>query len=477
MKTAIRIIAAGLAASLALVSCAKQDAIDNGSTSPADGVRTIAVSFANASVKSELGEDGLTPKFVANDVIKVSNGTTAENCTVSTDGSGNASITTSLTGTLTMVYPSTAAKMNGNAIDGILVPTVQDGTFASANICKATIAADATSATFDNQTAVFKVTPPSGVKQFTITSLKPVVDGVARTGTAVAINTEGADDAAKLVITAGGDASSLTTFFVSIVAGANLTDLSFEYMTDETHGAMKGIPAKSIQAPVVDKTAASTLYTIDANNWHEYVVLEGKKWSTMNVGATTLEDCGYYFFWGGTEGYERNSSSKWVMASGDPTPSPLWQWRHTPYQTEDVANEELLTNFTKYTGSMTTDFGTTDGKTTLELKDDAANVNWGGSWRMPTLEEFEALFAIADQAWDDTKKGYTFGVSPAQIFLPAAGQGYNAQLRYTSNGYYWSSSLHSPYPCCASHLKFTNSSVEQIHDSRRYGESVRPVSD
>ena len=162
MKTAIRIITAGLAASLAFVSCAKQDAMDNGSTNPAGGARTIAVSFANASVKSELGEDGRTPKFVANDVIKVSNGSAAEYCFVSIDGSGNASITTELTGALTMVYPATAAKMNGNAIDGVLVPTVQDGTFASANICKAEMAAGATSATFENQTAVFRIYPLAG---------------------------------------------------------------------------------------------------------------------------------------------------------------------------------------------------------------------------------------------------------------------------------------------------------------------------
>ena len=91
IKASIRIIAAGLAASLALVSCAKQDAMDNGSTSPAGGARTIAVSFANGSTKSTL--EGLQPKFVATDVIKVSNGSATEDCTVEIDGSGNASIT------------------------------------------------------------------------------------------------------------------------------------------------------------------------------------------------------------------------------------------------------------------------------------------------------------------------------------------------------------------------------------------------
>ena len=462
MKTAIRIMAAGLAASLALVSCAKQDVIDNGSANPAGGARTIAVSFANASVKSALGEDGLTPKFVANDVIKVSNGTDAPvDCTVEIDGSGNASITTELTGALTMVYPAAAAKMNGNAIEGVLVPTVQDGKFASANICKAIIAEKATEASFENQTALFKVTPPDGIKKFTITSLKPIVGG-ARTGTAVAINTEGADDAAKLVITVGGDASELTTFYVSFVAGANLTDLSFEYKTDETHGAMKGIPAKSIQAPVVDKTATSTLYTIDANNWHDYVVLAGKKWATMNIGATKPKDYGEYFAWGETTGHKANSAKTGFENDY------RFDWSHTPFNNGQSDYDETYFNSVKDTecpGGI------------LALKNDAANVNWGGSWRMPTDAEFEALCAI-DKAWDDSKKGYTFGVSPAQIFLPAAGFGNGSVMSDAGvSGYYWSSSLDTDYPDYAYVLYFSNGNVNSSSSFRYSGQSVRPFSE
>ena len=60
--------------------------MDNGKEGPADGTRIIAVSFANSSTKSTL--DGLQPKFAEGDVIKVSNGTKAEDCTVKVDGSG-----------------------------------------------------------------------------------------------------------------------------------------------------------------------------------------------------------------------------------------------------------------------------------------------------------------------------------------------------------------------------------------------------
>ena len=38
--------------------------------------------------------------------------------------------------------------------------------------------------------------------------------------------------------------------------------------------------------------------------------------------------------------------------------------------------------------------GVVDNKIFLELSDDAANVNWGGKWRMPTTREFEELVEL-----------------------------------------------------------------------------------
>ena len=38
-------------------------------------------------------------------------------------------------------------------------------------------------------------------------------------------------------------------------------------------------------------------------NGHEYVEINGKKWATKNLGATTITDPGFYFQWGDTQGY------------------------------------------------------------------------------------------------------------------------------------------------------------------------------
>ena len=78
--------------------------------------------------------------------------------------------------------------------------------------------------------------------------------------------------------------------------------------------------------------------------------------------------------------------------------------------------------------------GVVDNKTTLDLVDDVANVRWGGSWRMPTLEEWTELRQNCTWTVDSINgvKGLRAtsnkpGKTDRSIFLPEA--------------YYWSSSL------------------------------------
>ena len=117
-----------------------------------------------------------------------------------------------------------------------------------------------------------------------------------------------------------------------------------------------------------------------------------------------------------------------------------------------------------------------DDKTTLDLADDAANANWGGSWRMPTKAEFDAL-ASGTKAWDSTKKGYTFGTSPNTIFLPAAGYGTGTGLYDAGYGRYWSSSLDTDEPSCAYCLNFYDGGAGTNYDYRCLGRSVRALSE
>ena len=188
---------------------------------------------------------------------------------------------------------------------------------------------------------------------------------------------------------------------------------------------------------------------------HEYVDLGlSVKWATCNVGASKPEEYGDYFAWGETQpkDYYDWSTYKWCNGS---------------YNT-----------LTKYNNSSS--YGTVDNKTVLDKTDDAAAVNWGGSWRMPTMAEQGELCEQCTWTWTTQNgvNGYkvTSKKNGNSIFLPAAGYRYGSSLFYAgSYGFYWSSSLITGNPYYACGLGFYSGSVGWNYDDRGYGFSVRPV--
>ena len=190
-------------------------------------------------------------------------------------------------------------------------------------------------------------------------------------------------------------------------------------------------------------------------NVHEYVDLGlSVKWATCNVGADSPEDYGDYFAWGETQpkSYYDLSTYKWCEGSND--------------------------TITKYCNDS--NYGTVDNKTILELSDDAANANWGGSWRMPTKAEQEELRNKCTWTWEQKNgvNGYTVtGQNGNSIFLPAAGYRVDSGLGSAgSGGSYWSSSLDTRYSDFAYDLYFSSGVVNSTNSSSRDdGQSVRPV--
>ena len=195
------------------------------------------------------------------------------------------------------------------------------------------------------------------------------------------------------------------------------------------------------------------------NNGHEYVDLglpSGTKWATTNVGASSPEGYGNYYAWGETTTKSTYNWSNYKWCNGSSS------------------------SMTKYCTSSY--YGTVDNKTTLDLSDDAAYVNWGSSWRMPTKAEQDELRNTSYTTWtwitQNGVNGYivTSKTNGNSIFLPAAGYCSDSDLRSTgSYGLYWSSSLYSRTPCSAYGLSF-KSDVVYRRDYYRYdGRSVRAV--
>ena len=123
-----------------------------------------------------------------------------------------------------------------------------------------------------------------------------------------------------------------------------------------------------------------------------------------------------------------------------------------------------------------------DDKRTLDLSDDAASVNWGGSWRMPTDVEWFEL--IINSTWTWTSQGGVYGclvtstINGNSIFLPAAGFQFDKELTLAgARGRYWCSSLNPASPYRAYYGGFHLGEVIRGSDARWLGFSVRPVTE
>lgn len=193
-------------------------------------------------------------------------------------------------------------------------------------------------------------------------------------------------------------------------------------------------------------------------NGYEYVDLGlSVLWATCNVGATSPDDCGDYFAWGETMGLNGGKTSFTWMS---------YKWCNG-----------TNTTLNKYCTSFS--YGMSDYMSILVLKDDVANVKWGGTWRMPTKDEQEELRKKCTWTWftKNNIKGYKIiGPNGNSIFLPAAGYPYEGSVKYAGSiGFYWSSSLYPGKSDKAFCFSFDENSIGHDGSARHSGSSVRPV--
>ena len=201
------------------------------------------------------------------------------------------------------------------------------------------------------------------------------------------------------------------------------------------------------------------------NNGFDYVDLglpSGTLWATMNVGASKPSDAGLYFQWGDTVGYTADQ-----VGTGDGKKKFAW----SDYKWNPSGDGQT---FTKYT---------TTGAT-LDLEDDAAHVNMGGSWHMPTPEQIKELTANTTSTWT-TQDGvggrlFTSKKNPSKsIFFPAAGDAWDGSVQGSGgSGLVWSSMLCTDDVYGGHYLYFDSGIVNLYYGYYRYGGlSVRGVID
>ena len=205
-------------------------------------------------------------------------------------------------------------------------------------------------------------------------------------------------------------------------------------------------------------------FRYDPYNGHEYVEIGGLKWATMNIGASKPSEYGLYFAWGDTQGYTAEQ-----VGSGEGQKYFGW----ADYKHGNDTSSPDATGMTKYNA--------TDGLTTLEAVDDAAVANWGGSWRMPTAAEFQALGAAVNTKW--TQVNNVYGIlctdkkdSSKTLFFPAAGYCEDGSvLGVGEYGSYWSSSLEINGEQDAYFFIISSDGVFWVSYGRCFGFAVRPV--
>ncbi len=250
---------------------------------------------------------------------------------------------------------------------------------------------------------------------------------------------------------------NLTSVTVYAITPPTLND---DTVFDDTNDCPIYVPAQSVNA----YKSAWSVYAdrIQAiPDIHEAVDLGlSVKWATCNVGASSPEEYGDYFAWGETEPKSNYDWSTYKWCNG---------------------SENTLTKYCS--NSSYGNNGFTDNKTVLDLEDDAARVNWGGSWRMPTEAEWTELRNNCTRTWTTQNgvNGYRVtsnkaGYTDRSIFLPSAGYKFGTSLSNVgSSGNSWSSSVGTLYPNNAWEVNFYSGSISSFYSSRCYGFSVRPV--
>ena len=202
-------------------------------------------------------------------------------------------------------------------------------------------------------------------------------------------------------------------------------------VTTATFGQTKNV-VRSEQTRINQKSSSSKTtaksqqqITITAGEYVDLGLPSGTLWATRNIGASKPEEYGDYFAWGETKPKKDYSWETYQWCEGASYPLPQ-------------------SALTKYNPS--TSWGK-ENNLELNMEDDAAYVNWGEEWRMPSIEQFKELIENCSWKFVTYKgvKGYHgTGKNGNSIFFPDTGYRsgtsiYNNKFR---DGDYWSRTIY-----------------------------------
>lgn len=293
----------------------------------------------------------------------------------------------------------------------------------------------------------------------------------------------------------------------TIIATATATK---EYKVDLAGKKFESGKAYCLEGTLKEKTEDRAPVGVEAV---DLGLPSGTLWANCNLGASKPQEYGKYYAWGETSAYnEEDKSNEHNYSYDNSYFKTCVEWNTYKYCSGDNSKQSL----TKY--NTNSSWGSVvDNITELDLADDAAYVNWGTGWRMPSLDQMNELLSNCYFEWtnnyngtnvkghivykrlgeDTTTKtyenGYTsscpdsYNLSCTHIFLPAAGYRDGRQIVYIDFiGSYWSRSLGESQPLYAYTLDFYFDTISDPNgyfstkanaalEARCLGFPIRPV--
>lgn len=247
----------------------------------------------------------------------------------------------------------------------------------------------------------------------------------------------------------GSDKNDMSFVKGSVSDGKITVDLkNLKEGTTYYYAAAAMVGKKEIVGSIMD-------FTTFVNGPVDLGLPSGIKWASANLGAKYPTENGDYYAWGEVRTKQQYDYTTYLLCNG------------------------TSTSITKYCSK--------DNKRTLESKDDAASSILGGSWRMPTTEEWAEL--QENCALREIKVNGIRGVKiynkktmneDVFIFLPYAGTMENSQLVLEGyNGSYWTSNRYYDKLLVIDNWAYViqpgSKSLFQTALDRCIGRSIRPV--
>jgi hypothetical protein len=248
-KTLYILFAAAIA--MATAACTKEDPIQSGANQKT--VRTFTCSFDDSGVtKTDITKQGKTV-WADGDKLWISNGTAFDTLTVASEYAGQkyCEFQTTLEGTLYVVYPLSAAKGVSDGKFQIDIPSIQNGTFGSANIAVAV--AEDRYVKMKNVTSVLQFRIPADAKPIKAVSANAVDNAVAGTcmvdmSTGTPVVTTGETTASDVIVKTDGLSGK---FYMSVIPGTYNSGFTLTAVSTDLNNACESkttVSAKTLKA-------------------------------------------------------------------------------------------------------------------------------------------------------------------------------------------------------------------------------------